>query len=91
MENFSLYLEGVWGFFFTFFFLFERERESTYAQAGEGQREEETESQTDSALSAQKPDAGLKLMNHEIMTWAETKSQRLNRLHYPGTPMYKEF
>ena len=32
------------------------------------------------------PDAGLELMNHEIMTWAETKSGTLNRLSHPGVP-----
>ena len=30
------------------------------------------------------PDTGLKLMNHEIVTWA--RSWRLNRLSHPGTP-----
>ena len=29
---------------------------------------------------------GLELTNHEIMTWAEIKSQRLNQLSHPGTP-----
>ena len=30
---------------------------------------------------------GLKLMSHEIMTWAEIKSQTLNWLRHPGVPM----
>ena len=30
------------------------------------------------------PDVGLKLMNHEIVTWAEIKSQMLNRLGHTG-------
>ena len=32
------------------------------------------------------PDAGLKLMNHEIMTRAETKSWMFNQLSHPGAP-----
>ena len=32
------------------------------------------------------PYVGLKLMNHEIMTWAKTKSSTLNWLSHPGTP-----
>ena len=40
---------------------------------GEGHREEETESEAVSRLWAlsTEPDAGLELMNHEIMTWVE--------------------
>ena len=34
------------------------------------------------------PDAGLKPMKYEIMTWAKVKSWRLNRLSYPGAPKY---
>ena len=30
---------------------------------------------------------GLKLTNHEIMTWAEIKSQTLNQLSHPGIPI----
>ena len=33
---------------------------------------------------SREPDAGLKLMNHEIMTWAKIKSQMLNQLSHPG-------
>ena len=32
------------------------------------------------------PDPGLESMNHEIMTWAETKSWILNRLSHPDAP-----
>ena len=39
-------------------------------------------------LSA-KPDAGLKLTNHETMTRAKIKSQTLNRLSHSGTPRGK--
>ena len=31
-------------------------------------------------------EAGLDLTNHEIITWAVPKNQRLNRLNHPGTP-----
>ena len=50
-------------------FIFERKRER--AQAGEGaERKEDTESEAGSRLQAvsAEPDAGLQLMNHEIMT-----------------------
>ena len=33
------------------------------------------------------PDAGFDLPNREIMTWAEIKSQTLNQLSQPGTPV----
>ena len=32
------------------------------------------------------PDGGLKPPNHEIMTWAKTKSWMLNRLSHPDAP-----
>ena len=42
---------------------------------GEGHREKETESEAVSRLWAlsTEPDAGLELMNHEIMTWVEVR------------------
>ena len=52
-----------------------------YMQAGERQTERgETESQVGTM--------GLDFTNQKIMTWAETKSQMLNRLRHPGTPSY---
>ena len=33
------------------------------------------------------PDEGLKLLSHEVMTRAETKSQMLNQLSHPGAPV----
>ena len=45
-----------------------------------GGAEGEGESQADSALSL---GAQLSLMNHEIMTWAEIKSQMFNWLSQP--------
>ena len=54
-------------------FIFERERDRV--RAGEEQRERDTESEADSRLRAvsTEPDAGLELMNHEIMTWAKVR------------------
>ena len=46
--------------------------------------QKEREGQVDSTLCAE-PDTGLKLMT-EIMTCAETKSQKLNQLSQPGIP-----
>ena len=37
------------------------------------------------------PDAGLKHINHEIMTGAEIKSQTLNRLIHPGATSFVHF
>ena len=33
------------------------------------------------------PNAGLKLTNCDNMTWAKTKSRRLNQLTHPGAPI----
>ena len=37
---------------------------------------------------SREPNAGLKLTNCEIMTWAEIKSQMLNWLSHPGAPTF---
>ena len=50
----------------------------------ERERERERESQADSTLSVQSPVWGLNPRNCEVMTWAKTKSRRLNRLSHPG-------
>ena len=67
-------------FFFSFKFIYlywERER----AWAGEGRGENPKQ-----ALRCQcRAQHGLNLMNHEIMTWAKTKSWILTRLSHPGT------
>ena len=34
--------------------------------------------------------AGLELMNQEIMTWAKTKSQMLNQVSHPGASMPRD-
>ena len=59
----------------------ERERESPYGRGRERGRE-----RIPSRLCTvgSKPNAGLELMNHEIMTWAETKTWALKQLSHPG-------
>ena len=49
----------------------------------EEHRGKKRESQTDNT----DPDGGVELINHEIMIWAETKSQMLNQLSHPGAPV----
>ena len=62
------------------------ERESKHKWWGKGtQREGESIPSRLHAVSA-KADMGLELMNHEITTWAEIKSQRLNGLSQLGAP-----
>ena len=70
------------------FVYFERERGKAWA--GEGQRGRERIPSRLHAVSTD-PDVGLESTNHEIMTWAEIKSQRLNWLSHPGTPMTNVF
>ena len=63
-------------FYLSFYsFLRERERERYWEREGERQRDRETESEAGSRIWAvsTNPDAGLKLMNHELMTWAEVR------------------
>ena len=69
------------------FLLYFWETETDRTRAGEAQSEREREKipsrlHTDSAQS----DVGLKLKNHEIMTWAEIKNQMINRVSHPGAP-----
>lgn len=59
----------------------ERERRH---KRGREKGQERIPSSRDSPCTSTEPDAGLNLMNHEIMTWAEIKSRLLNRLSYPG-------
>ena len=63
----------------------ERERELMYSGGGRAKREQ-TLSRLPDASS--EPSMGLHPKNHEIMTWAEIKSQMLNRLSHPGTPIW---
>ena len=68
------------------FILRERGRESTSRGGAERERERERERIPSRlhAISAE-PNVGLKLMNREIMTWAEIKSCPFNRLSHIGT------
>ena len=54
-------------------------------QAWEGQKGRERIPSRVCTVSTE-PDVGLKFMNPEIMTWAKTKSQRINWLSHPYTP-----
>ena len=76
--NLSSFLVGL-------FIHFERERESD-SMSGEGKRERERE-RIPSTLHtvSTEPVVGLELMNPEIMTPAEIKSQMLKQLSQPGT------
>ena len=77
---------------FTYLLLREREREHECRKGRERERERERERILSRlwAISTE-PDAGLKLITHEITTWAEAKSQMLNRLSHPGAPRSKNF
>ena len=44
---------------------------------GEGDREREREKPKQALPISVEPSAGLELINHEVMTWAEIKSQML--------------
>ena len=65
-------------------YLFLRESESKHGRGRERGRE-----RIPSRLCtvSSEPDVGLKLINYEIMIWAEIKSQMLNQLSHPGTPL----
>ena len=55
----------------------------------ESERERERRERIPSRLHAvsTEPDMGLELMNREIMTRAENKSQMLSLLNHPGDPL----
>ena len=77
--------------FFKRLFFWERQRQREWGRGREGGRERE--SQAGFVLPAQGLTSaqGLNSQNCEIMTWAETKSQTLNRLSHPGAPMVPTF
>ena len=67
----------------------ERERGQATSRAGAERRRDKIPSKL-YAISTEL-DAGLELMNYEIMTWAEIRSQMLNRLCHPGIPILVNF
>ena len=70
--------------FFLSLFICSRESES---KGGGAEREgEKTRIPRKLHKTGVEPHAGLKLMNCEIMTWAEIKSWTLNQLSHPGAP-----
>ena len=68
-------------FFFFFFFKFL----SLFLRKKAHRRGRESISSRLHAVSTE-PHMGLKLMNYEIMTWAEIKGLLLNQLNHPGAP-----
>ena len=64
-----------WVFKFLFIYFWERERERETARVGKVQRQGDTESEAGSRIWAisTEPDAGLKLTDRDIMTWAEVR------------------
>ena len=78
--------------YFNFFFnVYFWERERKRAREGQERGKHRIHSRFQARDVSTEPDAGLELMNHEIMTWAKIKSQTLNRLSHPGTPIYHIF
>ena len=67
------------------FIYFEREGESASREGAERERGRERIPRRLHAVSRE-PRAGLKLMNREIMTWAQIKSRTLNWLSHPSAP-----
>lgn len=69
---------------FIYLVILERERE----RASRGGAERETGDRIPSRFCAAstEPNAGLELTNNEILTGAEIKSQKPNRLKYSGAP-----
>ena len=67
----------IW-FLFFFFSVWERERQRARARIHAG-------------TVSTEPDTGLDPTNREITTWAELKSQMLNRLSHPGAPRVSVF
>ena len=64
-------------FLLSFFICFETERSGGGA---------ESEGENPKRASSPLPHVGLELVNREITTWAEIKSQMLRRLSRPGAP-----
>ena len=64
-------------------------REIERASGGGAEREEDR-IPSGSHTVLEELDAGLELTNHEIMIWAEIKSQSLHRLSRPGAPRMTE-
>ena len=80
IDTFNCY---SWHFFLKFIYFWEGEREK---EEGTGREREGQRIWSSLCADSREPDAGLELMNPEVMTWAEIKSRRLNWLSHPGTP-----
>ena len=73
--------------FKTFFVYFERDRERRGRRRESGREWEGVRIPSRLCTVSTEPHP----TNHKIMTWAETKSQMLNRLSHPGTPSYETY
>ena len=73
--------------FSTVYLFWERATESTCAQVGEGYREGERENLNQALHCQHRAWLRAWIRNCEIMTWAEIRSQMLNPLSHPGTPV----
>ena len=73
----------------SFTYFWERQRESmcTY-NWGRGRERGRERIPSWLCTVSTEPNMGLQLTNHEIMTWAQIKSQMLNWLNHPGTPYH---
>ena len=77
---------------FLSFYLFIVDREKEREREGEGQRERDRERIPSRLCTVStEPNAGLKLTNIEIMTWAKTKSQMLSQLNHLDASINKLF
>ena len=81
-ENVIVHNLSFYVFFFKVYLCILRDREHRQRERGReripsGLRDVSTE-----------PNSGLKPMNHQIMIWAEIKSQMLNQLSHPDAPVF---
>ena len=75
--------------FLSLFIYLERGRESTSRQGQKDGWRERIPGRLFAVIT--EPDAGFSLTNWKIMTWAQIKSQMLNRLSHPDAPLLKSF
>ena len=80
IHNLNLCRKTAFFFFFIMLVYLFWEREHMWV--GEGQRENLKQA----VCCPCRTNSGHRLMNREIMTWAEVKSQMFNRLSLPGAP-----
>ena len=75
--------------FFNVYLFILKEKESTSRGGAERERERERERKripSRLCIVSAEPNVGLEPTNHDIVTWAETKSLTFNWLSHPGSP-----